>query len=213
MATILIVPRKVGTRIVVVSDAARAAFYTIFLILLVLGALVIAVPLDLALTKGGPDATFDHPSAPAASPAKPEVAALVPAPHRPLPNLAVSDTRQWPIRGTITTEFGGRNVYTAFHTGIDIAASEGDPVHPFAEGVVIQAGWGLIGYGQSIIIDHGGGLTTVYAHLSKVLVSLGQRIEVDQVIGLVGHSGWTTGPHLHFQTNVNGVPVNPRRYL
>ncbi len=123
----------------------------------------------------------------------------------------------WPVSGVITLEFGESNwPYQPFHTGIDIAnpnGHDGDQIHPFMDGKVIYAGEIFWGFGKHIIIDNGNHITSIYAHLSKILVFPGQQVTVNQVIGLEGHTGWATGPHLHFQINVFGIPVNPRTFL
>ncbi|PIE53790.1 MAG: peptidase M23 [Dethiosulfovibrio peptidovorans] len=123
---------------------------------------------------------------------------------------------RWPLRGKITSRFGYR-VHPKFktktmHTGIDVSAPRGTAVHAAATGDVLYAGW-LRGYGQIVILDHGGGFSTVYAHLSRILVSEGQRISEGKVVGNVGDTGVTTGPHLHFEVRVNGNAKNPLKYL
>ena len=116
----------------------------------------------------------------------------------------------WPVRGRVTSEFGWR--WGRMHQGIDIAAPTGTPIIAAKRGVVIHAG-PMGGYGNCVIVDHGGGFTTVYAHQSRVGARNGQAVEQRQVIGYVGSTGHSTGPHLHFETRVNGSAQNPRRYL
>lgn len=122
----------------------------------------------------------------------------------------------WPVIGTITSGFGNRYHpilgYNRFHSGIDIAAPYGTLVKAADGGQVIQAAYSG-GYGYSILIYHGGGFATWYAHLSSFAVSAGQMVQRGQVIGLVGSTGLATGPHLHFEVRINGVPQNPRAYL
>lgn len=122
----------------------------------------------------------------------------------------------WPVRGWVTSEFGYRyspvKKEYAFHQGIDIATRVGTPVVAPADGTVIFAGWES-GYGRLIIIDHGYGIITRYAHLSKFYVEAGNRVKRGEVIGAVGNTGMTTGPHLHYEVIVRGVPVNPRDYM
>jgi murein DD-endopeptidase MepM/ murein hydrolase activator NlpD len=100
----------------------------------------------------------------------------------------------------------------AMHTGIDFRGTTGDPVHATAAGKVSKAGWEG-GYGQMVEIDHGEGLATRYGHLSEIDVRVGQNVHIGQVIGRVGSTGRSTGPHLHYETRVNGEAVNPTRFL
>ena len=122
----------------------------------------------------------------------------------------------WPVAGTITSGFGNRihPIFGVmrFHSGIDIAAPYGTPVKAADGGQVVQAGY-FGGYGYSVMLYHGGGFATWYAHLSSINVSMGQPVQRGQVIGLVGSTGWSTGPHLHFEVRINGAPQNPRAYL
>lgn len=118
----------------------------------------------------------------------------------------------WPAHGAITSPFGMRTDPVTgryqLHSGIDIGAGYGTPIMAAADGVVIYAGW-YGGYGNAIILDNGSSLSTLYAHCSAMYVSPNQHIQRGQVIGAVGATGWATGPHLHFEIRVNGVPVNP----
>lgn len=123
----------------------------------------------------------------------------------------------WPVAGDITDSFGGRsNPFGGgsfeLHSGQDINAEHGDGVVAAANGKVVFADWHG-GYGQLVTIDHGAGLTTRYAHLSKIEVSPGQQIARGQRIGAVGSTGRSTGPHLHYEVRINDEPVNPRAYL
>lgn len=121
-----------------------------------------------------------------------------------------------PVPGIITSPFGPRRhpIFgsTASHPGLDMNARTGDPIAAAADGVVISARW-MNGYGNVVIISHGGGFSTVYAHQSKLLVKVGEHVSGGQTIGLVGSTGWSTGPHLHFEIRINGHPVDPLPYL
>jgi murein DD-endopeptidase MepM/ murein hydrolase activator NlpD len=122
----------------------------------------------------------------------------------------------WPADGVITLEFGESSLYQLFHTGIDIAnpqGQKGDPITCFMPGKVIYAGQIFWGFGKHIIIDHGDNITSIYAHLDSIWVEVGQEVEPGDIIGYEGSTGWSTGPHLHFQVNVFGIPVNPRVFL
>ena len=122
----------------------------------------------------------------------------------------------WPVIGPITSSFGERedpfNGEGAFHAGIDISSAFGTPVHATADGTVVSAGMES-GYGREIQIDHGNGIDTLYGHLSGFAVTAGQQVREGQVIGYVGMSGRTTGPHLHYEVRIHNTPVNPHRYL
>jgi murein DD-endopeptidase MepM/ murein hydrolase activator NlpD len=122
----------------------------------------------------------------------------------------------WPIEGRVTSSFGERldpfNGEGAFHSGIDIAANYGAPIRASADGDVISAGvYG--GYGREVVLDHGHDVHSVYGHLSSISVMTGQHVIRGQVIGFVGQSGRSTGPHLHYEVRVHLVPVNPHKYL
>jgi len=122
----------------------------------------------------------------------------------------------WPISGEITSPFGWRvhpiTGDSRFHSGIDIAGDYGDPIRAAAAGTVIYAGW-ISGYGNAVIIDHGGGVTTLYGHNQSLAVSEGQTVAQGQVISYCGSTGNSTGPHCHFEVRVNGEPVSPLNYL
>jgi len=117
-----------------------------------------------------------------------------------------------PVAGPIVSGFGYRvhPIYKvrAFHYGIDIAAPTGSPIHAAGSGYVLHSGW-LGGYGNCIIIDHGGGVSTVYGHCSRLMVKAGQNVRRGHVIAAVGSTGLATGPHLHFEIRRNGKPVPP----
>jgi murein DD-endopeptidase MepM/ murein hydrolase activator NlpD len=123
----------------------------------------------------------------------------------------------WPLIGSITSGFGMRRhpllggAYM-MHTGIDISANFGTPVRASAPGKVIYADW-YGGFGKLVILDHGGGITTLYAHLSRIVVELEEQVSEGQIIGYVGSTGLSTGPHLHFEVRVNGIPQDPLIWL
>ena len=116
----------------------------------------------------------------------------------------------WPCGGRVTSEYGYR--WGRMHAGIDIGAPTGTPIRAAKAGVVIKSG-SMSGYGNTVVIDHGGGFTTLYAHQSRIVARSGQSVRQGELIGYVGSTGQSTGPHLHFETRVNGNPQNPRRYL
>lgn len=122
----------------------------------------------------------------------------------------------WPVAGTQTSPFGyrhhpifGRQI---FHSGLDLGAASGTPIHAADSGTVVESGW-RGGYGKMVIIDHGGGLATLYGHCSVLYVSSGQTVGKGQRIAAVGSTGYSTGPHLHFEVRQNGNPVDPRGWL
>jgi len=130
--------------------------------------------------------------------------------------INASGMLMWPFSGEITSPFGWR-VHPIFgtqrfHTGIDIAADYGDSVKAADNGSVIHADW-LGGYGKVVILDHGNGLQTLYAHNSELLVSEGEVVRKGQVITRAGSTGYSTGPHLHFEVRINGSPTDPTAYL
>ena len=122
----------------------------------------------------------------------------------------------WPVVGPITSSFGERqdpfNGEGAFHAGIDISSSFGQPVRAAADGVVVTAGLAS-GYGREIMVDHGSGIETLYGHLSGFAITSGEQVKRGQIIGYVGTSGRSTGPHLHYEVRIRNTPVNPHKYL
>jgi murein DD-endopeptidase MepM/ murein hydrolase activator NlpD len=124
----------------------------------------------------------------------------------------------WPIMGPITSSFGQRedpilgNGEGEFHTGIDISAPTGVPIRATGDGLVKLAEMSS-GYGREVVIDHGHGVETVYGHMSGFAVIAGQMVVRGQVIGYVGHSGRSTGSHLHYEVRIRNTPVNPHKYL
>ena len=133
------------------------------------------------------------------------------------PQVIGSGILGYPCSGPITSPFGYRihPIFgtTIYHSGIDIGVDEGTPVHAADSGVVIYSGSGLTGYGNVVIIDHGNGLSTLYAHNSALLVSEGESVSKGQVVAYSGMTGYATGPHVHFEVRVNGSPTDPMGYL
>lgn len=116
----------------------------------------------------------------------------------------------WPVNGPFTSGFGPR--WGRMHEGIDISGASGTPIAAAASGTVILAGW-QGGYGQLVVVDHGGGISTAYAHLSSIGVGVGQSVSQGTSVGGMGTTGHSTGVHLHFEVRVNGGAVNPLGYL
>jgi murein DD-endopeptidase MepM/ murein hydrolase activator NlpD len=139
---------------------------------------------------------------------------------RMMPAMAFADSNYtpsiWPVLGHISDSFGQRldpfSGEGAFHTGVDVVADYGAPVHVTADGMVITAETHS-GYGRVVVVDHGFGLTTWYAHLSAYSVVPGTRLKRGEVIGFTGISGRSTGPHVHYEVRMNNAPVNPWRYM
>lgn len=133
------------------------------------------------------------------------------------PQVIGSGILGYPCSGPITSPFGYRihPIFgtTIYHSGIDIGVDEGTPVHAADSGVVIYSGSGLTGYGNVVIIDHGNGLSTLYAHNSALLVSEGESVSKGQVVAYSGMTGYATGPHVHFEVRINGSPTDPMGYL
>lgn len=131
-------------------------------------------------------------------------------------SLYASTPAVWPVRGWVTSPFGNRispiNSKIQFHEGIDIAAQIGTPVVAPADGVVIKAGCES-GYGNVVELSHGYGLKTVFGHNSRLNVRPGQHVKRGDIIAYSGNTGSSTGPHVHYEVRVNGLPVNPVRYL
>jgi murein DD-endopeptidase MepM/ murein hydrolase activator NlpD len=122
----------------------------------------------------------------------------------------------WPVEGRLMGGFGERtdpfSGEGAMHTGVDISAPTGTPVRTTADGIVTFAGW-FSGYGQLVVVDHGGGYETYYAHLSRFTVVDGQDVRRGEQVGAVGSTGRVTAPHLHYEVRIGGAPVNPHTYL
>ncbi|MDA8422344.1 MAG: M23 family metallopeptidase [Nitrospiraceae bacterium] len=131
-------------------------------------------------------------------------------------SLYASTPAVWPVRGWVTSPFGNRIApFTGkvqFHEGIDIAVQIGTPVLAPADGVVIKAGFEA-GYGYMVELSHGYGLKTVFGHNSRLNVKVGQHVKRGDIISYSGNTGSSTGPHVHYEVRLNGLPVNPARYL
>ena len=122
----------------------------------------------------------------------------------------------WPANGEITSPYGYRThpIFgtTIYHSGIDIGVDYGTPVHSADSGTVVYAGW-MSGYGNTVVVDHGNGISTLYGHNEDVAVSEGQSVGKGSVIAYAGSTGNSTGPHVHFEVRVNGDPTDPMGYL
>jgi murein DD-endopeptidase MepM/ murein hydrolase activator NlpD len=128
----------------------------------------------------------------------------------------------WPMpKGPISQGFGPSQLsfepafagFAHFHTGVDIAGPENDPVLAADDGRVVQAAVGSSGYGNYVVLGHANGVTTLYGHLNQILVRPGDQVRQGDAIGLEGSTGYSTGPHVHFEVRLNGVPVDPLNYL
>lgn len=131
-------------------------------------------------------------------------------------SILASTPSMWPARGWVTSDFGSRlDPYTAdrvMHAGMDIAAPHGKEVFAPSDGTVVFAGL-KGGYGNVLVIDHGYGIKTRYGHLAKMLVKAGDKVKRGALIAAVGNTGRSTGPHLHYEVRVNGIPQNPRKFI
>jgi murein DD-endopeptidase MepM/ murein hydrolase activator NlpD len=131
-------------------------------------------------------------------------------------SLLASTPSIWPTRGWVTSDFGTRiDPYTAerkMHQGLDIASPHGQPVYSPSDGTVVFAGTEA-GYGNVLVIDHGYGVKTRYGHLAELFVKSGERVSRGAKVAAVGNTGRSTGPHLHYEVRVNGIPENPRKFI
>lgn len=122
----------------------------------------------------------------------------------------------WPVKGWVTSDFGVRrdpfDGQRRMHEGLDIATRTGTPVMATAAGIVREAGTDA-GYGKAVVIDHGYGYSTLYAHNSRILVKVGQRVKRGEMVATAGNTGRSSGPHVHYEVRLNGAPVNPNKYL
>jgi hypothetical protein len=144
---------------------------------------------------------------------QPAAAPAQPAPAPPTAN----NTAIWPIHGTITTYFGQSDLpYQRYHTGIDISDGKRSgitQIHPFKAGRVVEVIHSGVSLGNHVVVDHGGGITSVYGHMYSTTVSVGQQVDQNSVLGYEGTTGASTGPHVHFEIRVNGQAVDPRRFV
>ncbi len=153
-----------------------------------------------------PDADSPEP----APPDRPVAAPDRPRPAKPVKVGRAGGSLQWPLRGVLYARFGRKGKEP--HDGIDLAAPAGTPVKTAAPGTVLFAGEQQ-GYGLIVIVEHDGGLITLYAHNRDLRVKTGQKVREAQVVATVGDSGRTSGPHLHFEVRKDGVPVDPLEHL
>ena len=136
--------------------------------------------------------------------------------HDPLGKMVtqIQATTVWPVKGVVTLEFGESDLpYQPLHTGIDIADKTGDPITPFMKGKIIDVEHLSWGYGNYVVIDHGNNITSLYGHMNQTKATIGQDVKPGDIIGYEGQTGWTTGPHVHFEIRVLGIPVNPRTFV
>ena len=119
----------------------------------------------------------------------------------------------WPAHGSVSSPFGLRWGGSDFHPGMDIANDMGTPIVATADGTVTYAGWNSGGYGNMVDIDHGNGIMTRYGHAMQVVVTSGQQVKRGQLIAYMGSTGFSTGPHVHYEVRINGSPVNPISYF
>ena len=130
-----------------------------------------------------------------------------------IPGVSSTTPSIWPTDGVVSSPYGLRWNGSDFHPGMDIANDMGTPIVATADGIVSVAGWNSGGYGNMVDIDHGNGITTRYAHASQVVVSAGQHVRRGQLIAYMGSTGFSTGPHVHYEVRINGQAVNPVNYL
>lgn len=127
--------------------------------------------------------------------------------NQPL-ETATTTTFQFPLKG-----FDISQNFSWHHWGVDLTAPEGTAVYPVTEGKVIEQGYAPLGYGNYLIIEHQAEQQSLYAHLARLEVKQGDRVQRETVLGLVGHTGWSTGDHLHLEIRQNGLPLNPLEVL
>lgn len=141
--------------------------------------------------------------------------ASAPSAQKPAPQVLTGTN--WPLHGMVTTEFGVPEwPFQPIHTGMDISSAHPPgvmPIKPFREGIVAQVIHSRTGLGNHVIVDHGGGLTSYYCHLSSIAVQVGQTVSPSDTVGYEGRTGAVTGTHLHFEIRQNNIPQNPRHYI
>ena len=142
-----------------------------------------------------------------------EFAALLPNTPYALKGVSITVPSIWPARGEVSSPFGHRWNGSDFHQGSDIANDFGTPIVATSDGIVTDAGWNAGGYGNKVDIDHGNGIMTRYGHAQSIVVRPGQQVRRGQIIAYMGSTGFSTGPHVHYEVRINGEPVNPAPYL
>jgi len=180
-----------------------------FVLLTFIGILLLPIFAMFVLTNAGIPAVSSHLASINASTHQIEI-------HDPSGKViaTITATTVWPISGPVTLEFGASDLpYQPFHTGIDIAGPNGGGITPFMAGKVIYAGEISWGFGKHVIVDNGNNVTSIYAHMSEIDTSVGAEVKPGDIIGKEGMTGWATGPHVHFQINVFGIPVDPRTFV
>lgn len=144
-------------------------------------------------------------------------ALAVSTPVATIPAATSPATSNWPIHGVITTHYGvPHRPFQPIHTGLDISSGQRSgvtPIKPFRSGVVIETIHSRYGLGNHVIVDHGGGLTSVYAHMYSIAATVGQVVDTNATLGLEGSTGLSTGPHVHFEIRQDGKTVNPEDYV
>lgn len=142
-----------------------------------------------------------------------ELGALGPIGGLTVNGIANTTPAIWPAHGSVSSPFGLRWGGSDFHPGMDIANDMGTPIVATADGTVTYAGWNSGGYGNMVDIDHGNGIMTRYGHAMQVVVTSGQQVKRGQLIAYMGSTGFSTGPHVHYEVRINGSPVNPIGYF
>ena len=131
-------------------------------------------------------------------------------------SLSRATPKGWPTKGWVTSYFGMRQIPNGskmrIHEGLDIAASTGTPVYATADGIIARVEYSP-SYGKAVVVDHGHGYRTLFGHNSKILVKRGARVRRGDTIAEVGNTGRSTGPHVHYEVQLNGIPVDPRKSL